>query len=76
MSLSKAGFSLETIYDLPLDVFNLYVTTALRLEAKARLEYISDTTASVASLFSSNRKMKEYAESLEKQYLGEKDGRR
>lgn len=73
MLLTGSGIELEKVYDLPLDVFNLYVDTALRLEARGRLGYISDTSASVGGLFGG--KTKGYVEVLEKQSTGEAHGR-
>lgn len=75
MSLAALGIDLERVYDLPLDLFQLYCEGAVRLEARRRLGYISDTSTSVGALFSSGDKMKEYTKALEKQSLGEVDGR-
>jgi len=74
LSLVGAGFQVNEIYDFPLDIFYMYLETANRLEAKKRLGYIADTTASVAALFAKPEATKEYRAGLEKQYLGEDDG--
>ena len=67
--LTKSGFPLDVIYDMPMDALRMYTSTATRLEAARRLEYISDTTAGAASLFSAESGT-EYRAALEKIYRG------
>lgn len=62
---------MEDIYNLPLDVFNLYLLAAFRVEARGRLGYIADTSASIAASFSGGSETKEYMANLTKQSLGE-----
>lgn len=59
---------------MPLDVLYLYLDGCRRLEAGRRLEYISDTTTAVASMFSKKSNLKEIIGQLESIAEGEEDG--
>lgn len=52
--------------DYPLDKFEALVDSCLRLAARKRLEYISDTQMAIAAVFSSKAKsaVKEHIETL------------
>lgn len=74
--LVRQGFTKEEVFAMPLDVFYMYVDAAARLEAKARIEYISDTQMSVGALFAKDKKgIKQYMQVLENTYNGTGDGK-
>jgi hypothetical protein len=76
LSLAGQGLNLEDIYDLPLDVFNLYVDGVMRLDARHRLEFVHDVSSAVGGVFSTGDGLKNYTALLEKQSIGEVDGKR
>lgn len=74
MRLSRWGLSLPVIYKLPLDVFNLYLEAAGRMEAGERLGYISDTSIAVAQVLGGGKGTKEHIETLKNHSEGNNSG--
>lgn len=66
---------LEHIYNLPLDVFNTFLSTAARVEARQRMAYIADTSVAVASVLGGAKAVEEYMTDLENLYEGGTNGR-
>lgn len=74
MRLSRWGLDLPTIYKLPLDVFNLYLEAASRMEAGERLGYISDTSSAVAMVLGDGKNTKEHLNALQDHSEGNTSG--
>lgn len=71
LSLTATGIGLEDIYDLPLDVFNLYVDMASRLESNRRSAFAIDTASAISGAFSAGSHLKEHVEALQAHYSGD-----
>lgn len=75
LTLVSQGIPLETVYDLPLDVFYLYLEGASRIQARQRMSYISDTAAAVGQILGGSKEVKPHLDALKDIYEGNTDGR-
>ncbi len=71
LKLKRQGFTIEEIYNLPLDQFRLFLSTIAGLDAQSRIAYVCDTMCAVASLFSKSKASNEYLDELEDIYIGD-----
>lgn len=74
LRLTAQGLSLPVIYELPLDVFNLYLEAAGRIDAGRRLGYISDTSSAVASVLGAGKEAKSHIDALVNHSEGKPSG--
>ena len=62
--MKHTGLDVEKVYDLPLDVFEMYSEAALKEEARNSVDYIQNTAMSVYMVFSEAKQQKKHLEKL------------
>lgn len=45
--LVELGFPEEQVWEMPMDKYNMYVASAVRIEKRRRASYVSDTMAAI-----------------------------